>query len=207
MPMLCAEEGAAVELGEAIKSRRAARGLTLEGLAARCGVSRAMLSEIERGAKTPSIRVVAQIAAGLGTTVGRLIGEEPADEAGAPLVVRAAERRTLVEPQSGAVRQELSPGFLRLGVEVLWCSIPAGGVSDALPALRPGAVEHITVVRGALQCRIGTREVALAVGDSLFYEADVPRAFANGGAGECAYLLICDQRRVVPLTATASPQF
>jgi transcriptional regulator with XRE-family HTH domain len=147
-----------MELGEAIKARRAERGLTLEGLATRCGVSRAMLSEIERGAKTPTIRVVSQIAAGLETTVGRLIGEE-SEEEGRGLVVRAAERRTLVDAQSGAVRQELSPGYLRYGVEVLWCSIPPGGVGGALPALRPGAVEHVTVMRGALQCRIGTREV------------------------------------------------
>jgi transcriptional regulator with XRE-family HTH domain len=183
-----------VELGEAIKARRAERGLTLEGLAARCGVSRAMLSEIERGAKTPSIRVVSQIAAGLGTTVGRLIGEEPAEGGRGPVVVRAGERRTLVEPQGGMVRRELSPWYRRLGVEVWWCSIPPGGVSGALPALRRGAVEHVTVVRGALRCRIGMREVSLGAGDSVLYEADLARVFENGGDGECEFVLICDGR-------------
>ncbi|MFN8514892.1 MAG: XRE family transcriptional regulator [Thermomicrobiales bacterium] len=185
-----------MELGEAIKARRAERGLTLEGLAGRCGVSRAMLSEIERGAKTPTIRIVAQIAAGLGTTVGRLIGEEPEVEERVPVVVRAGERRTLVEPQSGMVRQELSPGYLRLGVEVLWCSIPPGGMGEALPALRAGAVEHVTVVRGVLRCRIGGRELLLGTGDAVYYEADRARVFGNGGEGECEYLVICDQRGV-----------
>ena len=51
-----------VEIGEAIKSRRQGKGLTLDGLAGRSGVSRAMLSEIERGVKNPTIRVVCQIA-------------------------------------------------------------------------------------------------------------------------------------------------
>ena len=195
-----------MELGEAIKARRAERGLTLEGLAARCGVSRAMLSEIERGAKTPTIRVVGQIAAGLGTTVARLIGEEPEGDERAPVVVRAAERRTLVEPQTGAVRQELAPAYLRHGVEVLWCSLPPGGTTGTLPAQRPGAVEHVTVVRGALRCRIGGREVALGPGDAVFYNADVPRAFGNPGDDGCEYLLIGDGRGTAPLPPTRDPQ-
>ena len=195
-----------MELGEAIKARRADRGLTLEGLAARCGVSRAMLSEIERGAKTPSIRVVCQIAAGLGTTVARLIGEEPERDERAPVVVRAAERRTLVDPQTGAVQQGLSPAYLRHGVEVLWCSLPPGCATATLPALRPGEVEHVTVVRGALRCRIGGREVALAEGDSIFYDADVPRTFTNPGDQGCDYLLISDGRGLSPLPPTLDPQ-
>ena len=195
-----------MELGEAIKERRAERGLTLEGLAARCGVSRAMLSEIERGAKTPSIRVVSQIAAGLGTTVARLIGEEPEGDERTPVIVRAAERRTLVDPQTGAVRQELSPAYLRHGVEVLWCSLPPGGATGPLPAQRPGTVEHITVVRGALRCRIGGREVLLEVGDSVFYEADLSRTFGNPGDDGCEYLLISDGRGVAPLPPARDPQ-
>ena len=195
-----------MELGEAIKARRLERGLTLEGLAARCGVSRAMLSEIERGAKTPTIRVVCQIAAGLGTTVARLIGEEPEGDERVPVVVRAAERRTLVDPQTGAVRQELAPAYLRHGVDVLWCSLPPGGATGTLPAQRPGAVEHVTVVRGALQCRIGGREVALGTGDSVFFEADLSRAFTNPDDEECEYLLIRDLRGAASLPPTRDSQ-
>ena len=195
-----------MELGEAIKARRLERGLTLEGLAARCAVSRAMLSEIERGAKTPSIRVVCQIAAGLGTTVARLIGEEPEGDERAPVVVRAAERRTLIDPQTGAVRQELAPAYLQHGVEVVWCSLPPGGATGTLPAQHPGAVEHVTVVRGALRCRIGGREVVLGVGDSVFYDADVPRAFGDPGDEGCEYVLISDGRGVAPPLSVRDPQ-
>jgi transcriptional regulator with XRE-family HTH domain len=191
-----------MELGEAIKARRLERGLTLEGLAARCGVSRAMLSEIERGAKSPTIRIVCQIAAGLGTTVARLIGEEPEGDERAPVVVRAGERRTLVDPQTGAVRQELSPAYVRHGVDVLWCSLPPGGTTGILPVQRLGTVEHVTVVRGALQGRIGGRDVVLGVGDSVFCDADVPRAFDNPGSDVCEYLLIRDGRGVPSLPPT-----
>src|SRR5690349_10964195 len=108
---------ARMEIGEAIKARRQGKGLTLDRLAGRSGVSRAMLSEIERGVKNPTIRVVCQIAEGLETTVAALIGEAPARDERVPVVVRRAERQTLVDPQSGAARQELSPAYLSRGVE------------------------------------------------------------------------------------------
>src|SRR3954451_16736737 len=107
-----------MEIGEAIKSRRQGKVLTLDGLARRSGVSRAMLSEIERGVKNPTIRVVCQIVEGLETTGSALIGEAPARDEYLPVVVRRAERQTLVDPQPGAERQSLSPTYQARGVEV-----------------------------------------------------------------------------------------
>lgn len=187
-----------MELGDEIKARRARLGLTLDGLAERCGVSRAMLSEIERGTKNPTIRVLGQIAEGLGASVSALIGEGPPQAARAPAIVRAAERPTLVDPRSGATRQLLAPEYVRHGVEVLWCTLPPGAATGTLPAQRPGTVEQITVVRGALRCRLDGEDALLAAGDAIFFRADLPRAFANPGADPCDYLLISDSRGPAP---------
>ena len=183
-----------MELGETIKARRSRQGLTLGDLAERTGVSRAMLSEIERGAKNPTIRIVCQIAEGLGTTVSELIGEGPPPESRAPSIVRAAERRTLVDPQTGVARQQLAPAYVQRGVEVLWYTLPARAATGAFPAHRPGVVEQITVVRGALRCQLGGDEALLAAGDAIFFDADIAHAFANPGNEPCEYLLIIDSR-------------
>lgn len=186
--------GAEMDLGGMIRARRGALGLTLDGLAGRSGVSRAMLSEIERGAKNPTIRIVCQIAEGLGMTVSELIGEVPAPANAAPTIVQRGERRTLVDPRSGAERQSLSPAFQARGVEVLWYAIPPGAGTGAFPPHRPGVVEHITVVRGRLRCAIGARAVDLGEGDSIFFAADLPHGFDNPGPEACEYLLIIDSR-------------
>lgn len=183
-----------MELGEAIKARRLERGLTLDGLAERAGVSRGMLSEIERGVKNPTIRIVAQIAAALGTTVARLIGEDAAEDEGGPTIVRAAARRTLLDPQTGVAQQDLAPDYRRLGVAVGWWTIPPGGATGPLPPERPGTVAQLVVVRGPLRCRLGTRDHALDSGDALFFAADLPHSFANPGDAPCDYLLIVDAR-------------
>jgi transcriptional regulator with XRE-family HTH domain len=181
-----------MEIGEAIKSRRQGQGLTLDGLAGRSGVSRAMLSEIERGVKNPTIRVVCQIAAGLETTVSALIGEGSARDARLPVVVRRAERQTLVDPQSGVERQLLSPAYQARGVEVFWCSIPPGARTGPFPAHRAGVVGQIVVVQGTLACTLGEHNLTLSEGDAAFFHADVPHAFANLGKESCQYVLLID---------------
>lgn len=180
-----------MEIGEEIKARRQGKGLTLDGLAGRSGVSRAMLSEIERGVKNPTIRVASQIAAGLETTVAALLGEV-ADDERAPVVVRRADRPTLLDPQSGVARQELSPAYQGRGVEVLWYTIPAGGRTRAFPPLRPGTVAQLVLIQGTLACTIGAHGPTLGEGDALYFPADQPYAFANPGPAPCHYLLILD---------------
>ena len=115
-----------MDLSARIRERRLALGLTLEGLAERTGVSRAMLSDIERGRKNPTVKLLAAIAEGLGCTVSALLGEDGGAPAEAITVVRRDERRRLVDPRSGVERHVLAPALLQRGVEVIWYEIPPG---------------------------------------------------------------------------------
>lgn len=183
-----------MEIGGAIKALRQEQGLSLDLLAGRSGVSRAMLSEIERGMKNPTVRIVMQIAAALGTTVAALIGESPARETPAPIVIRRGERPTLVEPQSGTTRQTLSPAYAALGVETLWYTLPPEQETATLPAARAGAVAQIVVFWGRLVCAFADRQVILDEGDSAFFPAGLPQALRNPDAAPCEFLLISDTR-------------
>src|SRR5437762_1695322 len=114
-----------MELGANIRALRTEQGLTLEALAEKSGVSRAMLSDIERDAKSPTIRIMSQIALGLGCPVSQLLGEQPSQPPKpAVQVVRRKERQVTVEPRTDAERHLLAPSFVRRGIEVLWYAIP-----------------------------------------------------------------------------------
>ena len=65
-------------LGGRIRQERARRRLSLEDLEARSGVSRSMLSAVERGGKAPTVLVLDRIATGLDTSIARLLGDERA---------------------------------------------------------------------------------------------------------------------------------
>src|SRR5918912_204407 len=100
-------------LGARVRGLRRERGLTLEELAQRSGVSRAMISKVERGEKNPTLMVAAKLAEGLGVTLSRLAGLEERRE----VIIVPRERRMIMrDPLTGFERQLLSPNVVGLGV-------------------------------------------------------------------------------------------
>lgn len=181
-----------MDYGSNIRKRRTAGGLTLDALSRESGVSRAMLSDIERSAKSPTIRVLAQIAAGLGCTLSELLGETRAEQHGTVEVIKENEQQVLIDRRSGVERHLLSPSFLRRGIEVVMYVIPTSRGTGAFPPHMPGVLEHITVVTGHLHCTLGDTQVTLEKGDSLSFFADVAHTFENVGSIPCYYFLIID---------------
>ena len=71
-----------------LRGLRSDRGLTLDGLSERTGVSRSMISLIERGESSPTAAVLDKLAAGLGVTLASLFAEKDSQSA-SPLARRA----------------------------------------------------------------------------------------------------------------------
>ena len=178
-------------LGERVRDLRRGRGLTLNGLAELSGVSRAMISKLERGEKNPTLVVAAKLAEGLGVTLSRLAGMEERRE----VAIVPRERRMIMrDPETGFERQLLSPNFAGLGVEFIRNKIPKGSTSGDFPPHRRGVEEHVVVERGTLRAVLGGKEYLLKEGDALYFEADVPHRFDNAGDGECSYYLVISSR-------------
>jgi transcriptional regulator with XRE-family HTH domain len=178
-------------LGGRVRELRRGRGLTLEELAELSGVSRAMISKLERGEKNPTLVVAAKLAEGLGVTLSRLAGTGERRE----IVVVPRERRMIMrDPETGFERQLLSPTFVGRGVEFIRNLIPEGSTSGEFPPHRRGVEEHIVVERGSLRAVLGGEEYLLREGDALYFEADVTHRFDNAGEGECSYYLVISSR-------------
>jgi transcriptional regulator with XRE-family HTH domain len=101
-------------LGARVRELRRERRLTLDDLAERSGVSRAMISKVERGEKNPTLVVAAKVAEGFGVTLSELLGVEERREV---VVVPRARRMVMRDPETGFERQLLSPTFGGRGVE------------------------------------------------------------------------------------------
>jgi transcriptional regulator with XRE-family HTH domain len=174
-------------LGERVKELRGRRGLTLEALAERSGVSRAMISKLERGEKNPTLVVAAKLAEGLGVTLSQLVGMEEQREV---VVVPREGRMVMRDPETGFERQLLSPTFVGRGVEFVRNEIPEGSTSGEFPPHRKGVAEYVVVERGRLRAILGGEQYLLDEGDAVYFEADVPHRFDNAGEGECSYYLV-----------------
>jgi transcriptional regulator with XRE-family HTH domain len=185
------EEVSSGRLGQRIRALRRERGLTLEVLAGRSGVSRAMISKLERGEKNPTLVVAAKVAEGLGVSLSQLVGVEERRE----VVVVPRERRMVVrDPETGFERQLLSPSFGGRGIEFIKNVVPGGSSSGEFPPHRRGVEEYVVVERGRLMAILGGEEYLLEEGDALYFEADVPHRFDNAGEEVCSYYLVIDSK-------------
>lgn len=182
-----AELVSAERLGVRLRRLRREGGLTLEELAGQSGVSRAMISKMERGEKNPTLVVTAKLAEGLGVTLTQLVGVEERREV---VVVPREERIVMRDPETGFVRQLLSPAFGDRGVEFIRNVIPEGSTSGEVPPHRRGVEKYVGVEKGRLKAVLGGEEYLLEEGDALYFEGDVPHRFDNAGCEECSYYLV-----------------
>jgi len=182
-----ADAVSAGRLGARVRDLRWGRGLTLEEFAERSGVSRAMISKLERGEKNPTLVVAAKLAEGFGITLSQLVGMEERREV---VVVPRDRRMVMRDPDTGFERQLLSPSFGGRGVEFIRNVIPEGSTSGEFPPHRRGVEEYIVVEKGRLKAVIGGEEYLLEEGDAMYFEADLTHRFDNAGKGPCSYYLV-----------------
>ncbi len=159
----------------------------MEELAERSGVSRAMISKLERGEKNPTLVVAAKLAEGFGVTLSQLVGMEERREV---VVVTRDRRMVMRDPETGFERQLLSPSFGGRGVEFIRNVISEGSTSGEFPPHRRGVEEYIVVEKGRLEAVIGGEKHLLEEGDAVYFEADVTHRFDNAGDGKCSYYLV-----------------
>ena len=172
-------------LGERIRMERLRRRLSLQALEARTGVSRSMLSEVERGGKAPTVLVLDRIATGLDTSIARLLGQERAARV---IVLRRPEQDTATDP-SGWERRILSPVLPGIEFELMRTTIPPGVDAGDFAPHAPGSREYLAMERGTLRLTIDGTPYTLHAGDSIYYAGDCWHGFANPGRATCAYYL------------------
>jgi len=175
--------------GERIRRLREQAELTLEQASKLSGVSRAMLSKVERGEKSPTIGVAKRIAQALGISFSTLVGDEaPAQRALA--LVRKDQRQIFRDAETGFERHLLSPLIAGMPVEVVLHHLPPKTSTGKLPSYTSGATKHVLAVRGRVVVLIEESETVLEEGDSLYFEADVAHGFENRTARPCEYYLV-----------------
>ena len=177
-------------VGPRVRALREAMGLSLRELALRCGVSSAMLSQVERGETSPTLHVAARIASGLELRLSQLLR---LDESGSVTIVRAGERRLRGNPRRGHRAEVLTPPIpgqrAELSVHTLAPGAVTGGSEDP-PMHEPGSRETALVEAGEVLLLCDGRPYPLAAGDCVTFDADLPHHFENPGRSEARLLAV-----------------
>ncbi|MFG2539698.1 helix-turn-helix domain-containing protein [Streptomyces sp. NPDC048511] len=168
-----------------LRDLRRNRGLTLEGAAARAGLSPAHLSRLETGRRQPSLPMLLGLARVYGTTVSELLGEIPPERdaivrGGAP---EGAPRGT--EAGGWLYRQAGAPGR---AMQALHVRVPHGAESD-LVRVHPGE-EWLYVLDGRLRVVLGETVHDLGPGDSAHFDSLTPHRIAAPDTGGARLLFV-----------------
>jgi XRE family transcriptional regulator, regulator of sulfur utilization len=178
-----------IDVGSRIRALREAMGLSLRDLADRSGVSAPMLSQVERGETSPTLAVAAKIAAGLELSLSQLLR---LDEGDGVTVVRAGER--LEGGRGNGHRYEvLTPAFPGQRAEVSLHTLApkaATGGPDDPPMHEAGSRETAVVLAGRVSLVCDGAAHALAEGDAVTFDADLPHHFENPGRGEARFMSV-----------------
>src|SRR6516162_4961728 len=165
-------------LGSRLKHLRADRGWSLEALANASGVSRSMLSQIEREQANPTLAVTLRIARAFGLSLGELL--EMPGAASTVTVIRADDNAYHYRSDKDCRIRTLSPLNLEKDVEFYEIRLQGGGMLRSSPQFE-GAREFLTVHKGRVRIESGNDSEEVNPGDSASYRADVPHALVNTG--------------------------
>lgn len=165
-------------LGERVSQYRQLQSMTLDQLAAASGVSRSMLSQIERGRANPTLAVTQRIAQTFGISIGELV-DDP--NAGNRIdVVRGDDPSTLFRADDECELRTLSPLQLEKNIEFYAITLKAGAALSS-EAHFEGTREMFTVARGRARVTAADAQIPLTSGDTAHYRADVPHVIACDG--------------------------
>jgi transcriptional regulator with XRE-family HTH domain len=175
------------DLGSRLKHLRAARGWSLEALATASGVSRSMLSQIEREQANPTLAVTLRIARAFGLSLGELL--EAPGAGSAITVIRADDHAFHYRSDKDCRIRTLSPLNLEKDVEFYEVRLQPGGALRSAPHFE-GTREFLTVQKGRVRIESAADAEELGPGASASYRADVAHAIINAGKSEAVVFLI-----------------
>jgi transcriptional regulator with XRE-family HTH domain len=154
-----------------LKAERTGKGLSLDALAKLSGVSRSMLSQIERGESSPTVASLWNLTRSLNVDFAELLDVQEAGKGPILDVVRAQNTPVIHNKSAQCLIRILSAPEDVGGTEIYDIHFDKGACLDSA-AHKKGCVEAITVLEGRLEISSHDVSESAGVGDTIRYVAD-----------------------------------
>ncbi|WP_457438484.1 helix-turn-helix domain-containing protein [Pseudomonas sp. TE3786] len=187
------EDPISQRVAQNLQRLRGKRHLSLDALARLCGVSRAMLAQIESGRSVPSIKVLCKIAKGLKVSVAAFLEHRTFEGVA---VLPASQSKRLVSASGAFVSRALFPFDIARQAEFYELRVGPLG-EDQSCGHGPGVQENLVVAQGVLEISVNDERYLLSTGDSILFYADQPHRYRNPADSEAvAYLVVTYPERL-----------
>jgi transcriptional regulator with XRE-family HTH domain len=171
-------------IAERVHGVRAARAWTFDELAARSGVSRRLLVQIEQGEANPSLATLLKLAAALDVNLTELL-EQGRESPPIGIVAGADALDLWTTPEGSVGRLLVSHGPLEL-----WSWTLRPGDRRDSEAHRAGSLELLTVGTGTVRLDVGDQHLEIPAGDGAWFDAAHPHAYSNPACASATFTLV-----------------
>jgi len=179
------------QIAERIRKIRKIKGMTLEQLGEKIGISRGMLSRLETNRSSPPIATLSKIAQGLEVPISLFFEESGSTTEQKYTVTRRNKRKQVVRRGSdiGFTYYKFNkPQSLYL-IEAFTMKHPPD--KNKIKALfdHPGE-EFILVLKGVIELVCGEENIRLETGDAIHFDPSIPHRAQNAGDMEAECLVV-----------------
>ena len=174
-------------IGARMKQLRVKAGLSLNELAARSGVSRAMIGRIERAESSATAALLGKLCAALDVTLSSIIGlaDRPPER-----LTRKADQPVWRDPETGYRRRHASAQHAASGIEIMVVDLPEGQRVSYSPWGRRAYTQQLLLLQGRLTVFVGEKRFDLDEGDCLDFDVMRPVSFENAGRAMANYIVV-----------------
>ena len=173
------------QIAQRIKAEREGRDWAIAELAERSGVSKAMISKVERGESSPTASLLGRLSGAFGLTISTLVARA---EGSVGRISRAAKQPSWRDKTSGFRRTAISPAGSGV-LELVRGMLPAGARIEYPAASYSFIDQQIWVLKGPLHFTEGAETHVLSAGDCLQLGSPADCVFENRGRAACEYLV------------------
>jgi transcriptional regulator with XRE-family HTH domain len=178
-------------IADRVRELRAAHGLSLDALASKSGVSRSMISLIERGESSPTAVVLEKLAGGLSVMLASLFDAPAAAHVPGGPVARRDDQPQWQDPASGYRRRNVSPPGVPQPMQIVEVHFPARGhVAFDTGGREMRVHQQVWVLEGAIDVTVGADRHRLREGDCLAMQLDRPTMFHNPTRKPARYAVV-----------------
>lgn len=163
-----------MSLGTRIRQTRTQKGITLQELSDRSGLSKGFICQLENDKASPSLQALEKLSSGLSVPIAYLF-VTPEEKI---LVVREAERQKYQVGPDGLAVQLLSAN--RRNLKMMIVELPPGASTGGESHAHEGEECHL-VLEGTVRCTQAEESVVLRAGDSLHWNGFLPHRIENVG--------------------------
>jgi len=175
------------DIGNRLKALRIKAGLSLNGLAARSGVSRGMISRIERAESSATAVLLGKLCAALDVTLSAVVGlsDRPPER-----LTRLADQPTWRDPETGYRRRHASAHNAASGIEIIVVDLPPGARVPFSPWGRRAYTQQLLMIEGRISVHIDLKHFDLTAGDCLDFDVMRAVVFENPHEAAARYIVI-----------------